>query len=378
MRLAVAALAAAAVTIAALLCVDRSSRREERAERLIANLARVLANPDEQARCTAGPATWRPPRAPHIGAVRITEFSDEQGHHVHVSANGPGPRAFPPPPPPLPGLDPQLEPIEVVVRDSDLRPARPGAPALDDPIVRALAVGDAVSLPGRWWSDTVEVVLRRARDGRCAYVHARGHLRIFAPRTRDSLPWLLPLAGVLCAVLVTMTPVVRRIRRLTDAVAGSAATGFVAAIPIEGSDEVAGLARSFAEASRAVRTQLSETAQREATLRDFLANTTHDVMIPLTVLQAHLAGMQDDEQAGRPRRGEILTSAMDEAHYLGALLQNLAAIAKLDSGGWQPVISEVDMNALMQRVINRHQVIARRLDIAVEFAVPDEPIRAAA
>jgi signal transduction histidine kinase len=69
---------------------------------------------------------------------------------------------------------------------------------------------------------------------------------------------------------------------------------------------------------------------------------------------------------------------MDEAHYLGALLQNLAAIAKLDSGGWQPVISEVDMNALIQRVINRQQVIARRLDIAVEFAVPDEPIRAAA
>jgi len=147
--------------------------------------------------------------------------------------------------------------------------------------------------------------------------------------------------------------------------------------PGRGSDEVSELARSFAAASRAVRAQLSATEQREAILRDFLANTTHDVMIPLTVLQAHLAAMQRGEQAGAPRGGDVLTSAMDEAHYLGALLQNLAAVAKLDSGVWQPVIGNVDLNALVHRVVSRHQVIARRLEIAVEFAVPDDPVATA-
>jgi two-component system, OmpR family, sensor histidine kinase BaeS len=187
----------------------------------------------------------------------------------------------------------------------------------------------------------------------------------------------LPLASVLCAVLITMGPVVRRIRRLSDAVTASAATGFVAQIPVEGSDEIGTLARSFAEASRAVRAQLSATEQREVILRDFLANTTHDVMIPLTVLQAHLAAMQADEQAGQARNGAILTAAMDEAHYLGALMQNLAAVAKLDSGAWQPGTGTVDMNALVHRVVNRHRAIARRFDIAVEFAVPDDPVTTA-
>jgi signal transduction histidine kinase len=182
---------------------------------------------------------------------------------------------------------------------------------------------------------------------------------------------------VLCAVLITMGPVVRRIRRLTDAVTASAAAGFIGDIPVEGSDEIAELARSFAAASRAVRAQLSATEQREAILRDFLANTTHDVMIPLTVLQAHLAAMQQGEQAGAPRCGDVLTSAMDEAHYLGALLQNLAAVAKLDSGAWQPVMGNVDLNALVHRVVSRHQAIARRLEIAVEFAVPDDPVATA-
>jgi signal transduction histidine kinase len=191
------------------------------------------------------------------------------------------------------------------------------------------------------------------------------------------LRWLLPLVCVLCAMLITMGPVVRRIRRLTDAVTASAATGFVAEIPVEGGDEIAKLARSFAEASRAVRTQLSATEQREAILRDFLANTTHDVMIPLTVLQAHLAAMQEDEQAGKPRNGAILTSAMDEAHYLGALMQNLAAVAKLDSSAWQPVTGTVDLNALVHRVVNRHHAIALRFEVAVEFAVPDDPVTTA-
>jgi signal transduction histidine kinase len=87
--------------------------------------------------------------------------------------------------------------------------------------------------------------------------------------------------------------------------------------------------------------------------------------------------MQDDEQAGKPRSAAILTSAMDEAHYLGALMQNLATVARLDSGGWQPVIGVVDMNALVHRVVSRHQAIARRFEIAVELAVPDDPVTTA-
>jgi signal transduction histidine kinase len=68
---------------------------------------------------------------------------------------------------------------------------------------------------------------------------------------------------------------------------------------------------------------------------------------------------------------------MDEAHYLGALMQNLAAVAKLDSGAWLPATGTVDLNALVHRVVNRHHAIARRFDIAVEFAVPDDPVTAA-
>lgn len=390
LRLVLAVVAAAVAMIAALQLIDLSRRREEGAGRLIANLDRLLADAGEQSRCEASPAAWgppggsEPPMVPVIVIGRVRPPRRAYGREL-PPAPGSGDRPLPlgasdrEIPPPAPLLDPMLRPIELYVLDAELRAARPDGPALDRAMRSELAEVDAVALPARWWSDGVAVVVQTPwRSGPCAYVYARGHVRLLAGRGRPL--WLLPLAGVMCAVLITIGPVVRRIRRLTDAVAASAATGFVAEIPVEGGDEIAELARSFAGASRAVRAQLSATEQREAALRDFLANTTHDVMIPLTVLQVHLAAMQADEQAGKPRTaatGATLTSAMDEAHYLGALLQNLAAVARLDSGAWQPAIGAVDMNALVHRVVSRHQAIARRLEVAVEFAVPDEPLTVA-
>jgi signal transduction histidine kinase len=392
LRLALAAVAAALAMIVALQLIDLSRRREEGAGRLIANLDRLLADAGEQARCEASPAAWgpqggsEPPTAPVIVIGRVRPPRRVHGRELPPTPRSSDREAPPspsdsssrdiPPPPPPPPLDPMLRPIELFVLDGELRAARPDGPALDRAMSSELAEADAIALPTRWWSDGVAVVVQTPwHSGPCAYVYARGHVRLLAGRGRPL--WLLPLAGVMCAVLITIGPVVRRIRRLTDAVAASAATGFVAEIPVEGGDEIAELARSFAEASRAVRAQLSATEQREAALRDFLANTTHDVMIPLTVLQVHLAAMQADEQAGKPRTGATLTSAMDEAHYLGALLQNLAAVARLDSGAWRPVIGAVDMNALVHRVVSRHQAIARRLEVAVEFAVPDDPLTVA-
>lgn len=390
-RLAVAAVTVATATILPLLWIERSRFHEEAAQRLLVSVERLIAKPGAQARCEASPATWhplhardllggRPVPAPHGPDMDELPPPPEADVRQRLrSAPGPGMRELPPPGfdvrvrellPPPPILDRE---VELFVFDGNLRPAHPDAPQLGAQIARELAETGALVLPRRWLSDSVEVVARTPwRTGPCGYVYARDDLPLVLRRIRPR--WLLPLGGVLCAVLITMGPVVRRIRRLTDAVTASAATGFVAEIPVEGDDEIAGLAGSFAAASRAVQTQLAATEQREASLRDFLANTTHDVMIPLTVLQVHLAAMQSDEQASRPRNHATLTSAMDEAHYLGALLQNLAAIAKLDSGAWQPVIGSVDMNTLVHRVISRHQAIARRLDVTVEFAVPDAPL----
>jgi signal transduction histidine kinase len=168
--------------------------------------------------------------------------------------------------------------------------------------------------------------------------------------------------------------VIARIRRLTQAVHRSALSHYAEDVALTGSDEVAELARAFDAAAREVRAELAEKDRREQALRDFLANTTHDVMIPLTVLQGHLAGARAELAAGRVLDAAALAAAMDEAHYIGALIGNLALAAKLDSHSPELQRGTVDMNALVLRVVARHRPIARELGVELDSALPEPPL----
>lgn len=188
--------------------------------------------------------------------------------------------------------------------------------------------------------------------------------------------WAVPVIGVVVAVLVGIAPVIRRLRKLTSAVAQSASAGYTGRVSVTGTDDVSGLARAFDAASREVRVQLAEKGRREQVLRQFLANTTHDVMIPLTVLQGHLATLQAKVAAGEAIERSLVVGAMDEAHYIASILHNLAVVAKLDAGEPELQRGVVDLNALVGRVIGRHKPIARQLDVSLESAPPDERLTA--
>lgn len=185
--------------------------------------------------------------------------------------------------------------------------------------------------------------------------------------------WAVPAAALVIAVVAAIEPVVRRIRRLTDAVELSASAGYTGRVTLAGRDEVADLARAFDAASREVRIQLAEKGRREQVLRQFLGNTTHDVMIPLTVLQGHLAALQGKLAAGEAIDRAVVVSAMDEAHYIASILHNLAVVAKLDAGEPQLQRVMVDLNALVARVIGRHRPIARQLGVSLDSAPPEPP-----
>jgi len=247
--------------------------------------------------------------------------------------------------------------------DEALRAAHPRAPALDGP-------PDDGWWPGR---TVTALVAMPWRTGPCANILARGTTNPgwsggLLPRNRF---WLVPVAAVIAALLISVGPLVRRVRRLTAAVRASAADGFTAPVPVEGGDEVAELARAFDAAGAEVRRQLAEKDARARALREFVANTTHDVMIPLTVLKAHLTEIERQRAAGGTVDAGLIAAAMTETHYLGALTHNLAAASKLDAGEPQIVRAPVELGALVERVLARHRPIARQRGVALDGAVPE-------
>jgi len=184
--------------------------------------------------------------------------------------------------------------------------------------------------------------------------------------------WLLALGGVvLIAVAIAAGPVVRRIRKLQREVYASARTRYASEVEATGSDEIADLARAFNAAGREVREYLTELEAREKTLRAFVADTTHDVMIPLTVLRGHLATLRRRTESGEPADGGMIRSALEETHYMASLVSNLSAAAKLESGAGRDLRRDtVDLCALVERVHGRHAPLAAIGGVAIDRAVP--------
>ncbi|MHC4820355.1 MAG: sensor histidine kinase [Planctomycetota bacterium] len=212
-------------------------------------------------------------------------------------------------------------------------------------------------------------------DGPCAVMVARRPWPLDSAVHRDLVrAAILLAAGMLAAVLLAAGPVVARIRRLTSAVRSSAADRYGTPVDAKGSDEIADLARAFNDAGGQIRGQIETIEERERTLREFVANTTHDVMIPLTVLQGHLADLRRRIDAGETPDRERVAEAADEAHYLASLVQNLEAAAKLDAAAGELQQLPVDLSRLVERVSGRHRPVADQRGISLEFAVPEEAI----
>jgi signal transduction histidine kinase len=188
---------------------------------------------------------------------------------------------------------------------------------------------------------------------------------------------LAVVVGLLLAVWLAAGPVVRRIRRLTEAVRRSSDSNYETGVETRGTDEVSRLARAFDEAATTIRSHLARIESRERTLREFVANTTHDVAIPLTVLQGHLARLQALAERADGSAQDAARAAVEEAHYIGSLLQNLAAAAKLESGEVHLDLHPVDLGALVERVAARHAPIAAASSVTLEHSVPEEPVLAA-
>lgn len=263
------------------------------------------------------------------------------------------------------------------VYDASFAPAVEGGPPLDAALREALEGGETVA--ARWLSEPprARVAMRMPWEGRCAVVvieRAVGPMfgwRGFA----EALGWSsLAAAFVVLAALFALGPVVRRIRRLTASVRAQAKEGYGEDVEVAGSDEIAELARAFNEAGAEIRARLRELSARDRALTEFLASTTHDVMIPLTVLQGHLSDLARAVRAGEPADEGKVAGALEEAHYLGALLRNLSAAARLDAG--EPMLSRhrFDLRDLVERVVSRHRPIARGKDVSLEHAVPERAL----
>ncbi|AKJ03945.1 signal transduction histidine kinase [Archangium gephyra] len=374
------ALTTVAVAIPVALCMAWIHRAvEARAlETALSEYALVHMLSGGRERCEAAPESWSSePRGPPPGEPP----PGWQGPPPSGDGREPGPRP-PPPPPGGPGGPRPPRGTRLFAYDTRLSARNPAAPRLDASLAEAMRQEQEVaSLSSGFGMQEPRRILVRMPwgSGPCAFVLVHWPERPGPREQRSpSIPlefWLFPSGLALAGVLFALGPVVGRLRQLTREVRTFVGSAYQGSITLRGNDEISELARAFDEAGHEVRAQMELKEKREQTLRSFLENTTHDVMIPLTVLQGHLAELQQRAARGETVEASVVAAASQEAHYMAALIHNLGAAARLEAGEPSVQRAPVELNALVERCLGRHRSIARGQGVQLDYAVPEPPVR---
>jgi len=356
LRLSLIAIVSMLPVFLGLVIADKVAQRRT-AEQILTGLV-VASLPSKRNACEANPES-----------LRTVLFGDHPfpGRPPPKPLNSPGPKTLSPPfwaprwPPPP----------KAFAYDEQFQSRDPAAPRLSPTLVSAAAHEGVAVEPLTWRATDVEVLVRMPwGTGACAYVLVQAAPLEWGGLLPTTHIWMLPVLILFVAVLGGIGPVIRRIRSLTEAVRQSASSSYQADIVVDGADEIGELARAFVAAGQEIRAQMDERDRREQALRDFLANTTHDVAIPLTVLQGHLATMRDTVSIANATVRTIVSFAMDEAHYIASLIHNLGAVARLEVSNSRVQRDRVDLGTLATRVVGRHMSIARERRVLLETAVP--------
>ena len=269
---------------------------------------------------------------------------------------------------------PHAEP-RVFAYDTNLRSLNPKNPPFPKELAKQLETGNQVAASRSFDRRRTQLAVRMPwNEGPCSVVLLR---------TKGPPPWfsgavLMPafLISIMVIIvsLLAAGPIVRRVRQLTEAVE-RIDKGIEQPIHVDGNDEIADLGRAFEQSRQTIQMQLESLRAREASLRNYITNTTHDVMLPLSVLQGHLVSLQQRIEAGESLDAKALVPSIEESQYLGSLFHNLNAAARLEANAGLTHRDPIDLNRLVERVVDRHRPIAKRKQVALELAVPEHTVQ---
>lgn len=157
----------------------------------------------------------------------------------------------------------------------------------------------------------------------------------------------------------------RPLARITQASVQMASGNYDVHIPIRGEDEVGRLSEAFNVMAREV-----STSQR--TMKDLLANVSHELKTPLTSIQGFSQAMIDGAVKSQPELEDSVRIINHEANRMRGLVDDLLLLSQIESGQLSMEQTQVDLAPLLERTLERFQWVLR--DGGVEWKLDVAPM----
>jgi two-component system phosphate regulon sensor histidine kinase PhoR len=114
----------------------------------------------------------------------------------------------------------------------------------------------------------------------------------------------------------------------------------------------------------------SELRRLERLRQEFVANVSHELKTPLSVIQACTETLLDGAASDPEHRLSFLETIADQAHRLHALILDLLSLARIESGAEVFSFQEVNLAEAVHDCLDRHRARAEAKSLVLEAVPP--------
>lgn len=114
----------------------------------------------------------------------------------------------------------------------------------------------------------------------------------------------------------------------------------------------------------------SEMNKTEELRRDLLANVSHDLKTPLTMIKAYAEKVRDLSYKDSKKREKDLNVIIEETDRLNSLVNDLLDLSKLQSGVTELKIEEYDLIEDINDILKRYEIIKENENYKFELDMP--------
>ena len=208
-------------------------------------------------------------------------------------------------------------------------------------------------------------------DGKYGIIVSTGMAQIAtAAEVLRSILWPVALILLVLDLLFAMLFsrwFTRPVQQLSSGAKEIAAGNYDIQLPVVHHDEIGQLAEDFNHMAAEVK----RSAQLE---KDILANVSHDLRTPLTLIKGYAETVRDltgDDDAKRTEQCNII---VDETDRLSTLVNSVMELSKVQSGAEKPSLVDFDMSELCFEVAGRYDALCDKnhwhLDLQADEACP--------
>ncbi len=172
-------------------------------------------------------------------------------------------------------------------------------------------------------------------------------------------------------VWLAQQPTLRRVFRLSRDAQASVKEGHAAIAPDQLKDELSSVTFVYNDVATELHQRKARIADQDEALRRYVTHTVDDVSKPIAEVERHLAALASGHTGG-DANPEIVAAVL-AGREAATLLENLSASARLRMSGEIPR-EDVNLGAVIGRVLERYQPMARMLNVVLTSRLPSTPV----